>query len=183
MLVAWTAPSHYLNQWWNINWTLRNKFQWNFNRNSCIFIQENALENVVWKMAAILSRPQCVNSLFRRKSKKTPKLAFAREIHRWPVNSPHKGPVTRKCFHFMTSLCSSTKQGESCGNRCHAVTSSWAIVRWTGVLILKFYWKLLCRFIHENGYHWFQNQSKSMLVQFTDTHTSHSSKKDKLFVV
>ena len=27
-----------------------------------IFIQENAFENVVWKMAAILSRPQCVNT-------------------------------------------------------------------------------------------------------------------------
>ena len=27
-LVAWPAPSHYLNQWWNmINWTLGNKFQ------------------------------------------------------------------------------------------------------------------------------------------------------------
>ena len=25
------------------------------------FIQENAFENVVWKMAAILYRPQCVN--------------------------------------------------------------------------------------------------------------------------
>ena len=32
-----------------------------FTRNSHIFIHENALENVVWKMAAILSRPQCVN--------------------------------------------------------------------------------------------------------------------------
>ena len=31
-----------------------------FNRNSHIFIQENAFENVVWKMAAIFSRPQCV---------------------------------------------------------------------------------------------------------------------------
>ena len=29
-------------------------------RNSYIFIQENAFENVTWKMAAILSRPQCV---------------------------------------------------------------------------------------------------------------------------
>ena len=60
-LVAWSAPSHYLNRWWNIvNWTLRNKVQWNRKQNSCIFIQENAFENVVWKMAAILSRPQCV---------------------------------------------------------------------------------------------------------------------------
>ena len=62
-LVAWTAPSHYLNQCWNIvNWTLKNKFQWNLNRNSYNFIQENASENVVWKMAAILSRPQCVKN-------------------------------------------------------------------------------------------------------------------------
>ena len=30
-LVAYSAPSHYLNQWWLIvNWTLRNKVQWNF---------------------------------------------------------------------------------------------------------------------------------------------------------
>ena len=29
-------------------------------KNSYIFIQENAFENVVWKMAAILSQPQCV---------------------------------------------------------------------------------------------------------------------------
>ena len=27
-------------------------------------------------------------------------LAFVREIHRWPVNSPHKGSVTRKMFLF-----------------------------------------------------------------------------------
>ena len=27
-------------------------------------------------------------------------LAFVRGIHRWPVNSPHKGPVTRKMFPF-----------------------------------------------------------------------------------
>ena len=40
-LVAWTEPSHYLNQCWNIvNWTLRNKLHWNFNRNSNIFVQE-----------------------------------------------------------------------------------------------------------------------------------------------
>ena len=27
-------------------------------------------------------------------------LALVRGIHRWPVNSPHKGPVTRKMFLF-----------------------------------------------------------------------------------
>ena len=44
-LVAWSAPSHYLNQCWNIvNWTLRNKLQWNFNRSSNIVIQEMRLK-------------------------------------------------------------------------------------------------------------------------------------------
>ena len=46
-----------------VNWTLRNKLQWNSNRNSNIFIHENALENVVCEMASILPPPQCVNSL------------------------------------------------------------------------------------------------------------------------
>ena len=47
-------PSHYLNQLWNVvNWTPRNELQWNFNKNSYIFIEENAFENVVWKMTAI----------------------------------------------------------------------------------------------------------------------------------
>ena len=61
--VAWSAPSHYLNQCWNIvDRTLRSKLQWNFNRNSKSFIQENAFESVVCDMATILSRPQCVKS-------------------------------------------------------------------------------------------------------------------------
>ena len=60
IIVAWSAPSHYLNQCWNIiDWTLRNKLHWNFNRNSDIFIHENVLEYVS-KMVAILSQPQCV---------------------------------------------------------------------------------------------------------------------------
>ena len=36
--------------------------QCHFNKNLYIFIKENAFENVVWKMAAILSRPQCVKT-------------------------------------------------------------------------------------------------------------------------
>ena len=43
-----------------LNWTLRNKLQWNLNRNFNIFIQENAFESVVCETAAILSRLQCV---------------------------------------------------------------------------------------------------------------------------
>ena len=61
-LTAWTAPSHYLNQCWNIvNWTLGSKLQWDFNRNSNIFIEENTFENAVCEMWFISSGPQCVN--------------------------------------------------------------------------------------------------------------------------
>ena len=35
-----------------------------------------------------------------RKHQSSASLAFVRGIHRWPVNSPHKGPVTRKMFPF-----------------------------------------------------------------------------------
>ena len=49
-----------------VNWTLGNKFKWNINRNLYISIQENTFENVAWKMAAILSRPQCVNGYMTR---------------------------------------------------------------------------------------------------------------------
>ena len=39
----------------------------------------------------------------QRKHQSSASLAFVQGIHRWPVNSPHKWQVTRKCFHLMTS--------------------------------------------------------------------------------
>ena len=54
---------HYLNQCWNsVNRTLKNKFQWNFNWKSSIFIQEYVFENVGSKFAAIQSRFRGANS-------------------------------------------------------------------------------------------------------------------------
>ena len=134
------------------NLTLRNKLQWNVIRNSYIFIEQKAYENVICEMAAIFSRSQCVkihphgrqgpvystwcgdmaagdsptkhysdviidatasqiNSLTivystvyssadQRKHQSSASLAFVWGIHRWPVNSPHKWPITRKIFLF-----------------------------------------------------------------------------------
>ena len=53
-----------------------------------------------------------LNCLFRFRSNEyqsSLSLAFVQGIHRWPVNSPHKWPVTRKMFSFddiimMTSM-------------------------------------------------------------------------------
>ena len=36
----------------------------------------------------------------QRKHQRSASLAFVRGFHRWPVNSPHKGPVTREMFPF-----------------------------------------------------------------------------------
>ena len=36
----------------------------------------------------------------RKTHQSSASLAFVRGIHRWPVNSPHKWPVTRKMFPF-----------------------------------------------------------------------------------
>ena len=45
----------------------------------------------------------------QRKHQSSASLALVREIHRWPVNSPHKWPVKRKMFPFddviMSKLC------------------------------------------------------------------------------
>ena len=59
-LIAWSAPSHYLNQWRDIVDSNLSKLQSYFKRNLYIFIPEKAFENVICEMAANLSRPQCV---------------------------------------------------------------------------------------------------------------------------
>ena len=60
MTNACLVTSHYLNRCWLfINWTLGNKFQWNFNQNTTVFMQYKGFVNVICKMAAILTWPHC----------------------------------------------------------------------------------------------------------------------------
>ena len=55
-------------------------------------------------MASQITSPKSVYSTVylgadrKRKNQSSASLAFVRGIHRWPVNSPHKWPVTRKMF-------------------------------------------------------------------------------------
>ena len=61
---------------------------------------------IMSKIASQITSISVVYSfVIRRRSKKTSKRAFVRGIHRWPVNSPHKGQWRGKCFHLMTSSC------------------------------------------------------------------------------
>ena len=40
----------------------------------------------------------------QRKHQSSASLAFVRAVHQWPMNSPHKGPVTRRMFPFDDGL-------------------------------------------------------------------------------
>ena len=64
-------------------------------------------------MSAMASRITSLTTVYssvysgadQRKCQSSASLAFVRGIYRWQVNSTHKGPVTRKRFHLMTSSC------------------------------------------------------------------------------
>ena len=58
-------------------------------------------------MASQITGASIVCSIFcscadRRKHQSSALLASVRAINRWPVDYPHKGPMTRKCFHLIT---------------------------------------------------------------------------------
>ena len=62
------SANHYLNQHWVIvNWTPRNKLKRNLHQNTKLFIHENAFENTVCEMTAILSRGRWVNKYYKFK--------------------------------------------------------------------------------------------------------------------
>ena len=48
----------------------------------------------------------------QRKHQSTASLAFVRGNHRWPVDSPHTGPVTRKMFPFGDVIMLTKSSGE-----------------------------------------------------------------------
>ena len=63
--IIWTSTANI------VYWTLRNKLQWNLNRNSYIFIQENAFENVVHLISASmcqLNKPDSIDEREKRMS-------------------------------------------------------------------------------------------------------------------
>ena len=81
--------------------------------------------------------PDCLlNHLSRYISKKTRKLQssasvdLVRGIHRWPVDSPHKGPITQKMFPFhdgiMMHICNISSGNGLSPLRCQAITQAHA---------------------------------------------------------
>ena len=69
----------------------------------------------------------------QRKHQGSTSLAFVWGIHRWPVNSPHKGPVTRKMFSFDDVIMKSRLIQMMTGYRIGNKTPSEPMALFTGV--------------------------------------------------
>ena len=79
----------------------------------------------------------------QRKHHSFTSLAFVRGIHRWPVNSPHKGTVTRKMFPFDDIIMRETACG--CDRYCVTLTITLA---WQSALTTSLWlriWKMYCQ--------------------------------------
>ena len=73
-----------VNQFWLIiNWTLGNKLDWNSNQNVIILFNKTYLKNIVFKLATILSWPECVD-----------------------FSLTHWGRVTHICVAYLTIIAS-----------------------------------------------------------------------------
>ena len=88
-LMAWclTAHSHDLNQY------LNNKGVPHYND-----VTMGVMASQISSLAIVYSTVYSGSD--QRKHQSSTSLALVRGIHRWPVNSPHKWPVTRKMFPF-----------------------------------------------------------------------------------
>ena len=64
----------------------------------------------------------------QRKYQSSASLVFLREIHRWPVNSTHKRPVTRKMFAFDNVIMYSGAFGSTTGFWWSISRYLWCIV-------------------------------------------------------
>ena len=78
----------------------------------------------------------------QRKHQSSASLAFVRGIHRWSVNSPHKGLVRRKMFPFddaragASTRFTSTSTGTSTCNMCeYEYESEYLIFTWVQVRV------------------------------------------------
>ena len=93
--------------------SLKIKLQWRYN-------EPDGISDL--RSASRLFTQRVYSGADQRKHQSSASLAFVLGIHRWPVKSPHKGPVTRKMFSFddvIMICCLSSKCFSIYGAGCH----------------------------------------------------------------
>ena len=83
-----TASNNDYSNYWLVSWT-------QFHNNDVIM---SAMASQITSLTIVYSI--VYSGADQRKHQSSASLAFERRIHLWPVNSPHKWPVTRKMFPF-----------------------------------------------------------------------------------
>ena len=106
----------------------------------------------------------------QRKHQSSASLAFVRGIHRWSVNSPHKGPVTRKISQFDDVIMDHVLQ-------CHSDHRPMFSPHMKGRLLLLMNCHFLSWYIFSRKFHLFSSSFQS--VQYV---SADDSTKNKLIV-
>ena len=108
--LAEKAPSHYLNQCWpdslahicgsSGRW-IKEVIIWGAWSKAQEYYSDVIMGAIMFQITSLTIVYSTVHSgADQRKHQSSAALAYVRGIHRWPVNSPHKWPVTRKRFLF-----------------------------------------------------------------------------------
>ena len=71
--------------------------------------------------------PTVYSGADHRKQQSSASMAFVRGIHRWPVNSPHKWPVTRKMFPFNDVIMTKSKADASQNLTVKEIHKTWTM--------------------------------------------------------
>ena len=118
-LVAYSVPSHYLNQFWDIvNWTLRKKLQWNFNQNTKLFIHKLHM-----KIPSAKWRPFCLGWDELKSSARY--LPFC-----WGLNAGRDGtPMYAMSTHWQCPLWALSMCGH-CSNICFVLPPGYILLPW-----------------------------------------------------
>ena len=87
-----------------VHWFRVNQFAV-YHKTPCWNLQQHYSDVIMCAMASQIPSLTIVYSIVysgadQRRHQSSASLAFVRGIHRWPMNSPHRGPVTRKIFQF-----------------------------------------------------------------------------------
>ena len=86
--------------WLLMPWRRKESWYWPSFSTYYIDVIMNAMASQITGVSIVYST--ICSGAVERRHQSSASLAFVRGIHRWPVNYPLKGPVTRKCFHLMT---------------------------------------------------------------------------------
>ena len=137
--------------WLVANWILRNEFQWNMNPHAKLFIHENAFQNVVCEMAAILSRGDELRTDTKTKAKQGKALVeifgwpdkglfFFRNIHTWVVPLSVFYGIILVVIGLVATICQEMRQLHVGGMSSGFVAVSWQTIKTSKILILGYLW-------------------------------------------